>query len=123
MGPADPFVICTQAGEALFRTKVIDDATDPVWNHKETLTIDPDKGDLTFIVMDDDSKDEMEKILKSKDDDFIGKVEAVPVKTISQDFPLKPPPTQKEKSKTGKKKVTGEASILIKMVVEAPKGK
>merc|ERR1711948_183441 len=83
--PADPFVVAVHDGTVLFRTSTITDDLHPVWNHTATVKLDPNKGDLHFIVFDDD-KDE-EWLFFSKEDDYIGKC-SLPVKTCTEEVVL-----------------------------------
>mmetsp|Transcript_72632 Transcript_72632/g.126093 ORF Transcript_72632/g.126093 Transcript_72632/m.126093 type:complete len:172 (-) Transcript_72632:88-603(-) len=119
--PADPFVVCSQAGKALFKTKAITDAKNPVWNHKEILDLDRSKGDLTFTVYDEDSGDVLEMVTnREAQSDFIGQC-TVPLKSCNSDFGLAPPTASvpgKTKKAPKKKIQPGECSLQVKLVVE-----
>mmetsp|Transcript_45667 Transcript_45667/g.141614 ORF Transcript_45667/g.141614 Transcript_45667/m.141614 type:complete len:172 (-) Transcript_45667:87-602(-) len=121
--PADPFVVCMQGEQVLFRTKALTDAVNPVWNHKEVKMIDKSKGDLKFVVFDADEGDMVEAIVKREtENDWIGEV-TVPLKSCMQTFslvPPPPPPPGAKKSKSAKKKPVGkgECALKLKIVVE-----
>mmetsp|Transcript_87387 Transcript_87387/g.270541 ORF Transcript_87387/g.270541 Transcript_87387/m.270541 type:complete len:172 (+) Transcript_87387:71-586(+) len=121
--PADPFVVCMQGKEVLFRTKTLQDAVNPVWNHKEIKEIDKSKGDLKFVVFDADEGDVLEVMVKREtENDWIGEV-VVPVSNCSQTFslvPPPPPPPGAKASKKPKKKTIGkdECSLTLKIAVQ-----
>eukprot|EP00416_Gambierdiscus_australes_P036752 CAMPEP_0171108468 /NCGR_PEP_ID=MMETSP0766_2-20121228/69008_1 /TAXON_ID=439317 /ORGANISM="Gambierdiscus australes, Strain CAWD 149" /LENGTH=171 /DNA_ID=CAMNT_0011570011 /DNA_START=62 /DNA_END=577 /DNA_ORIENTATION=+ len=121
--PADPFVVCMQGSQVLFKTKAITDAVNPVWNHKETRELDRSKGDLKFVVFDADEGDVLETIVKREsENDWIGEV-TVPLRSVAQSFslvpPTAPPPGAKSTKKAQKKKIgKDECSLKLKIVVE-----
>ncbi|CAE8606264.1 unnamed protein product [Polarella glacialis] len=66
-GTSDPYCLCESTGvcKARFRTKVVDDKTDPVWNQAAKLTIAHGEA-INFTVNDKD---------QGKSDDLLGWVE------------------------------------------------